>query len=486
MSHICVIDDKEILRDSLKTILGRENHKVTTFADPIEALAKIRTDQFDVILTDLRMPKMDGLALVKNLRDSGCEALVIVMTAYGTITLAVEAMKLGAFDFIQKPFEAQTIAVVIERALTHARLRADNEALRTSLKDCLCTRALIGSSETALRLCDQIAKVASSNATVLISGESGVGKELVASYIHRQSPRCDRPMLCLNCAALSAHLLESELFGHERGAFTGADRTRKGRFEIADGGTLLLDEVSEMELSLQAKLLRVLQEGQFERVGSSTTRHADVRIIATTNRDLSQWSSQKRFREDLYYRLNVLPIVVPPLRDRYEDVAELSAYFLQRAAQRDGRKALTLSSQAMSLFESYDWPGNVRELENLCTRASTLCTGTVITAELIRPWLEQGCGTAFQPVDSCCGTGFQPGDKGGACLTHPTQDPISGQSYPREGHILADMERKVIEQTLNRYGGHRAKSAKSLGMGVRTLTMKLKKWREEEVVMNSE
>jgi transcriptional regulator with GAF, ATPase, and Fis domain len=295
----------------------------------------------------------------------------------------------------------------------------------------------------------QIAQIARSDATVLIAGESGTGKELVAGSIHAQSARSDKPMLCLNCAALSGNLLESELFGHERGAFTGADRLRKGRFELADGGTLLLDEISEMALPLQAKLLRVLQEGEFERVGSSTTRKADVRIIATTNRDLEEWVAKKRFRGDLYFRLNVLPVHMPPLRSRGSDIRSLVEHFLKEAALRNGRQPLQLSDDACHVLQEYAWPGNVRELENLCQRAAVLVTDGVLTSDVIRSWL--------QP-DAASSTPF---------------------ANLRPGRMLEDVERWLIEKVLEENGGHRQRSAKTLGMGVRTLGLKLKQWREE-------
>ena len=295
----------------------------------------------------------------------------------------------------------------------------------------------------------QLERVAASQATVLITGESGTGKELAASFVHRASPRAERPMLCLNCAALSANLLESELFGHERGAFTGADRTRRGRFELADGGTLLLDEISELALPLQAKLLRVLQENEFERVGSSVTRRVAVRVIATTNRNLETQIARKRFRADLFYRLNVLPLTVPPLRERVEDLPALVEYFLKQAAVSEGCKLLRVTPEAMRLLAQYEWPGNVRELENLCRRAATLCQADVITAGQIEPWLS------------------------------PSSPGVEVLGSLREGRMLEDMERKLIERTLARFDGHRAKTAKALGMGVRTLGMKLKQWREE-------
>jgi two-component system response regulator HydG len=449
MARICVVDDKEMMRDSLASTLVREDHTVETFGDPCEAVPDIKGGRFEVVLSDLKMPKMDGLALIRELRTAGCETPVIMMTAFATVSTAVEAMKLGAFDYIQKPFEAQQLSVLIERAIEHARLRRENEALRASLSDLSRRRELVGSGAAMSELRGQLDRVAASHATVLITGESGTGKELAASYIHQASPRADRPMLCLNCAALSANLLESELFGHERGAFTGADRTRKGRFELADGGTLLLDEISEMALPLQAKLLRVLQDGEFDRVGSSTTRRADVRVIATTNRNLQEWVSKKRFRADLFYRLNVLPVRMPPLRERVEDIGELTEYFLREAAKADGSHALRISFSTVKLLKEYPWPGNVRELENLCRRASTLCTGSVMTPELIEPWLSA------------------------TTVSSESLGPL------REGRLLEDMERHLIQRTLAKYNGHRAKSAKALGMGVRTLGMKLKQWREE-------
>lgn len=453
MAHIAVVDDKEILRDSLMDALSREDHTVTTFADPTEALTQIKTQHFDVVLCDLKMPKIDGLALVRDLRAAGCETPVIVMTAFATVATAVEAMKIGAFDYIQKPFEVDAVAVLVERAIEHGRLRRENEALRAGLDDLRRRKSLVGSGAAMQALRSRLERVAASHDTVLLTGESGTGKELAAALIHRQSPRGDRPMLCLNCAALSANLLESELFGHERGAFTGADRTRKGRFELADGGTLLLDEISEMALPLQAKLLRVLQEGEFERVGSSATRRADVRVIATTNRNLEEWAARNRFRSDLYYRLNVLPVALPALRDRREDIPELVEYFLAQSASNDGSRPPIVTDDALRLLTQYAWPGNVRELENICRRAAILRVGDAVTADVVEPWL------------------------------HTLPSNANGNGLPlstlREGRMLEDMERHLIQQMLGKFGGHRVKTARALGMGVRTLGMKLKQWREE-------
>jgi transcriptional regulator with GAF, ATPase, and Fis domain len=299
-------------------------------------------------------------------------------------------------------------------------------------------------SRTLRALVPQIVKLGRSSATVLITGESGVGKEVVAKAIHYHSARADHAFLCVNCAALSAGVLESELFGHEKGAFTGADRQRKGRFELADGGTILLDEISEIDTRLQAKLLRVLQEKSFERVGSSVTRRADVRVLATTNRDLKECVREGRFREDLYYRLHVVPVAVPPLRERREDVLPLTEYFLRRGAARDGRPAKSVGHDARALLENYAWPGNVRELENLIERANVLAPGDTLTAEQLRPWLD------------------------GASIEDP--DDI------RAGMPLEDVERILIAKTLEMFGGHRVNTARALGIGVRTLTMKIKQW----------
>ncbi|MHC4445584.1 MAG: sigma-54-dependent transcriptional regulator [Planctomycetota bacterium] len=448
MGRVGVVDDNEMLRESIAQTLRGEDHVVATYGNPIEALEAVKAGSFDCIITDLKMPGMDGIKFMGQLRSLSCEVSVIVMTAFGTVETAVEAMKLGAFDYIQKPFEADRISLLVDRAIQHSMLRSENEALRRSLTDGE-VREMVGRTQAMQVLQDTIKRIAPSDSTVLIQGESGTGKEMIAREIHRNSLRADRPMLCLNCAALSANLLESELFGHERGAFTGADRLRKGRFELADGGTLLLDEVSEIPMALQAKLLRVLQEQQFERVGSSVTRSVDVRLIATTNRNLVESVAKKRFREDLYFRMSVLPINMPPLRERKEDIALLTEHFLRRSAGKTGLGMLEVDSSAMKLMQDYDWPGNIRELENLCERASVLVTDGKLTERVIAPWLSGSLSTES--------------------LMHNL----------RHGHILEDMERKLIEKTLADCNGHRAKTAAALGIGLRTLGLKLKRWRDE-------
>lgn len=449
MALVYVVDDNELLQDSLRETLRRDEHEVEVFSHPIDALSAMKRRRCHVIVSDLKMPRMDGITFLKEALALDAEVPVILMTAFGSVTSAVQAMKLGAFDYLQKPFEAMEIGLLVDRAYQHRCLKADNEALRASLSDGLPRRAMVGDSRSMRELRVRCQQLARSNATVLVTGDSGTGKELISREIHALSSRANRPFLAVNCAAISSNLLESELFGHERGAFTGADRERKGRFELAEGGTLLLDEISEMPLALQAKLLRVLQERQFERVGSSVTLAVDVRVIATTNRDLSDWVRRDKFREDLFYRLNVLPIEVPPLRDRRDDIPMLTDHFMARIAQRDGRQKTRLEPAAVRALRDYHWPGNIRELENICERAVVLGDSDVLRVSTVEAWLQ---GEITQ------------------------QDEFRNL---RPGFLLADMERQLIERTLVQFNGHREKTAKALGMGVRTLGMKLKKWQEQ-------
>lgn len=455
MAHVVVIDDQPLMRESLAQTLTLAEHKVTAHEDAQEALTYIRQRQPDIVLTDLRLPGMDGVALLREMRRLGLDVPVVLMTAYASVPTAVEAMKLGAFDYVQKPFNADEIAIVIERALRERTLVQENEVMQRTLEDTRRHRRLIGESPAMLPVLDKIQRLAQSSATVLITGESGTGKELIARAIHAASPRAARPMLCVNCAALNPTLLESELFGHEKGAFTGADRLRKGRFELADGGTLLLDEISEMELGLQAKLLRVLQEQEFERVGSSVTRRVDTRVVATTNRDLREWVARGRFREDLFYRLSVLTIDVPPLRERRSDVRPMLDYMLDSIQAREGRARPVLTPETINTLTEYVWPGNVRELENLCERLSVLEAGKTIRPDMLGGMLGTPLKTASAAAQSV--------------------------EY-RYGTILADAERDLVMKTLQRYGGHREKTARALGIGLRTLGLKLKKWRQEEMI----
>ncbi len=456
MDKVLVVDDKQMMRDSVSAVLVRAGFQPVVADDGASALELIARHRPAAVVTDLKMPGMDGLELLQHIVELDATMPVVLMTAYATIETAVTAMKRGAFDYVQKPFDGDELVICVKRAVEHRRLKRDNEALREAEHAAAPALPLIGESPAMLNVRRQIDQVAPSHGTVLITGESGCGKEVVARLVHAAGPRQDHTMLCVNCAALSTSLLESELFGHERGAFTGAEQMRKGRFELADGGTLLLDEVSEVSVPVQAKLLRVLQERQFERVGSSLTLTVDVRVIATTNRDLEQAVQSKDFREDLYFRLNVLPIHVPPLRQRVEDIPALAEHFLARQAQRDGRATKRFNKTALQLLADYHWPGNVRELQNICERAGVLAPETTITADLIEPWLG---GTVTAP----------------AMPTVHTADDVT----------LEELEREAIVRTLGRYNGHRRRTAKALGIGVRTLGLKLKKWKESNLVAQS-
>ncbi len=447
MARILIADDQELMRDSLATTLAREGHEIVACGDGAVAVSKLEGGRFDLLITDLKMPKLTGIELLAEAKRLRPDMPVVLMTAFATVQTAVEAMRLGAYDYIQKPFDGDEIKMLVDRTLEHSRLKLENQALR-SMAEVNCSRPLVGSCEIMAEVKKKIDLVAKSNATVLIRGESGTGKEVVARAIHAASQRHDRPMLAVNCAALSENLLESELFGHEKGAFTGADKLRRGRFELADGGTLLLDEISEIAPGLQAKLLRVLQESAFERVGSSLTQQVDVRVIATTNRNLEEEVAAGKFRQDLYYRLNVVPIELPALRHRVEDIPELAKHFLHLVAKRDKDAFRHIEPEAIRILQRYSWPGNVRELQNIIERAVVLETAPgLIRGETIEPWLKNG-EAATAAVQSLA------------------------------GKPLADIEKQVILSTLQQFRGHRIKTATALGIGVRTLGMKLKRWKE--------
>ena len=502
-TKVLVVDDKQMMRDSVGAILQRAGYTVVVAVNGEDGLAKIKKHRPAVVVTDLMMPEMNGLEMLEAIRETDQDLPVVLMTAYGTVGDAVKAMKEGAFDFVQKPFEGDQLIMVVRRAIEHRRLSQENDALKRDRSPGPREQgpALVGSSGPMRALAQQIRQVAQSSGTVLIQGESGTGKEVVARTIHAHSQRRDRIMLCLNCAALSSSLLESELFGHERGAFTGADQLRKGRFELADGGTLLLDEISEISPQLQAKLLRVLQEGQFERVGSSTSMRVDVRVIATTNRDLSRSVADGTFRQDLYYRLNVLPIAIPPLRQRTDDLPLLAEHFLTQVAMREGREAKRFDDEALALLAGYHWPGNVRELQNICERASVLCKDRRIPGGLIQPWLTarhdvftHAAPPAPTPAMSLNnGTGHADAAPLGSpplqvppALNQP--QPIAARYVPSAGSAvrsLEEVEREQIIQALGQFNGNRTRAAQALGIGVRTLGLKLKKWKELNLVAQS-
>ena len=445
MPRILVVDDDDFMRDSLLDTLRESGYDVAACAAAPAALEHLNAERWDVAISDLKMPGMSGLEFLAEARRLDASLPVLLITAHGTVETAVAAMKQGAFDYILKPFGADELRILVTKALEHRRLVEENEALRGELRRRDEDTPLLGDSASLRRVLDLISMVAAApgDPTVLIRGETGVGKELVARAIHYQSPRAERPFVCVNCAALSAGLLESELFGHEKGAFTGADRARAGRFEVAQGGTLLLDEVSEIDIQLQAKLLRVLQEKKFERVGSSKSITADVRVLATTNRDLEREVREGGFREDLYYRLNVVPVEIPPLRDRKDDIRLLAHHFLERAERRAGGTVRPLSAVSERQMLAYSWPGNVRELENLIERAVLLSTGDEVVLE---------------------------GLAGGAPTRRP-EDP--GRL---RGLSLEEIEKLMIVDTLRMHAGRQKPTAASLGIGERTLRDKIKKW----------
>ena len=475
---ILVVDDKQMMRDSVGATLQRAGYAIVVAHHGKAALEMVARHRPAAVITDLKMPEMDGLELLAKLKEADDQLPVVLMTAYGSVNDAVAAMKHGAFDFVQKPFEGEQLVVVIKRAVEHRQLVNENAALKSNARNLEEIPSLVGNSAAMRRVAQQIHQIGGSHGTVMICGASGTGKEVVARTLHEHSPRRDRVMLCLNCAALSANLLESELFGHEKGAFTGADSLRKGRFELADGGTLLLDEISEIDPRLQAKLLRVLQEGQFERVGSSVSQTVDVRVVATTNRDLAQSVASGEFRQDLYYRLNVLPMQLPPLSDRVDDIPLLVEYFLHKVALREGRDTKRFDAESIELMQAYSWPGNVRELQNICERASVLSRGQVIKGGLIQPWL----------VGLDAPVAALPQDPLGGPL--PQLPPITVAGRTRHEASLSvkpldEVEREQIVRTLGHFGGNRQRTAESLGIGVRTLGLKLKKWKEQNLVAQS-
>jgi DNA-binding NtrC family response regulator len=455
--RVLVVDDHASAREAVAEVLRQAQYDVVACASAIEALARLAGEKFDVVVTDLQMPGMDGLEFIREIMRRQFDVQVLMITAHASVESAVEAMRIGAFDYIEKPFDAlaleRSVAQACERHHVGEFLRNSQTASRNDAcpsPSRLDGPTLLGTSPAMQRLRERVAQIAATDETVLVCGESGTGKEMVARTIHVLSRRANGPLISLNCPALSAQLTESELFGHKRGAFTGADADRVGRFEAAHRGTILLDEVTEIDLNLQAKLLRVLQERSFERVGASETVSVDVRVIATSNRDLQAEIALGRFREDLYFRLAVVPIVLPPLRERENDVLVLADHFLMQASERLNRGPFVLEPAAREMLVKHTWPGNVRELQNIVTRACVLNQGEPITAESLRPWLQQN-GTT---------------ESSDAAVVHAGDLP--------EGLTLDEMERRLIVATLQRCDGHRAKAAEALGIGLRTLSGKLR------------
>jgi two-component system response regulator AtoC len=447
MQNVLVVDDEPIIRKFLVEALGRMGFAVQEAPDAAHALRLIKSETFDLIFTDIRMPALGGMELLRRVRADSPESVVVMMTAYATVESAVEAMKMGAFDYIIKPFSPDQIEMVTRRAAERQSLIEENRYLRSEILKEYGFGEIIGNTRVMHDIFEVIKKVANSRATVLVQGESGTGKELAARAIHYNSSRANAPFIKVNCAALPESLLESELFGHEKGAFTGAVTRRPGRFELAHRGTLLLDEVSEIPLGLQAKLLRVLQELEFERVGGTRPIKVDVRIVATTNRNLDEEIEAKRFREDLFFRLNVIPITLPPLRERLDDVPLLAQHFVERYCRENNRAPKRLVPEALDLMRRYGWPGNVRELQNVTERAVVLDADEVIRPEHL----------ALRPGGS--------------------EDSDADEIVDAVGITVAEMERRLILKTLRALGGNRGRTAEMLQISVRTLRNKLNQYR---------
>ena len=438
---VLVVDDERGNVESLEKIFAREAMRVLTAFDAKQALEVVRTHRVHVIVTDLMMPGTTGLELLRAVKQLAPDVEVVLMTAYGTVETAVSAMREGAYDFVEKPLKRMSIVKSVRKAAERQRLVAENKSLKDELK-ALTTREIIGSSPAWRRVIDVATQAAPSLATVLVLGESGTGKELLARYIHDRSQRIKGPFVAVNCAAIPETILESELFGHERGAFTGAVTKKEGRFARASGGTLFLDEIGELSLAVQVKLLRVLQEGEYEPVGGHTTK-ADVRVVAATNRDLLAEVHAGRFREDLYYRLNVIQVTAPPLRSRREDIPLLVDHFLGIYAKKNGKARMTPTRGAMERFLDYSWPGNVRELENVIERAVVLSRGDTLT--------EQDLPDAIAKAS-----------------------PEARGSLTFEiGTTLDDIELRVIKETLRHTKGDKGLAAQLLGISQRTIYRKL-------------
>ncbi len=388
--RILVVDDEMIVCESCKRILEEDRYDVDTALSGMEAFEKMRENPFDIVITDLKMPGVDGMEVLRTFRKEYPDAIVIMITGFSTVETAVEAMKLGAFDYIPKPFTPDEVSIVVKKAIEKKSLMLENIYLRQELQERYGFHNIVGKSKKMQEIYRIIAKVATTDSTVLIYGQSGTGKELIARAIHFNSPRREKQFVPVDCAVLSENLLESELFGHVRGSFTGAVTTKPGLFEVADGGTVFLDEVGNISLAIQAKLLRVLQEREFTPVGGTKAKKVDIRLIAATNKDLEKMIKEETFREDLYYRLNIVPIYLPPLRERHEDIPLLAVHFLKKYAEEMGKTIKGFTPEAMEKLIRYPWPGNVRELENVIERTVVMIEDEMVRVEhLILPGQEE-------------------------------------------------------------------------------------------------
>ncbi len=446
---ILIVDDEKNTREGLAKFLEGLNYDVETASGGEEALKKIEKERPDIVLTDIRMPEMDGTTLLEKIKAKYPEITVIMLTAYGTVENAVKAMKMGAFHYLMKPINLEEVEFLIKKAMAQQSLQEENRELRKELfRERFKEGEIIARSDKMKAVLEMVDQAAPTRSSVLLLGESGTGKELLAHRLHQKSPRKNLAFLAVHCAALTETLLASELFGHERGAFTGAVEKKLGRFELANGGTLFLDEISEIPLEMQVKLLRVLQEGEFERVGGTKTIRVDVRLICATNKDLNQEVRQGRFREDLFYRINVIPIKVPPLRERRQDIRPLIEYFVQQLSRLNRKKIEGIDEGAIACLENYDWPGNVRELKNVLERIIVLSRNTRLSLEDLPEDIKTGGRVSSE--NSGPKSEWNPGDAN-----------------------LQEMEKELIRVKLNEARGNKSKAAKKLGISRRTLYRKI-------------
>jgi DNA-binding NtrC family response regulator len=446
--QVLILEDEKVQADILRDILVSERMEVTSLSDPIKGLELLKENEFDLIVTDLKMPNIDGLEFLKRIKQFHPSTTVVVMTAYGTIETAVRAMREGAYDFVAKPFSKEQFVMTVKRAIKNIEMQNENHYLKGELRLQYQPEKVLGKSEAIQNVLKMVGRVAQDDkATVLITGETGTGKGVIARTIHYSGSRKEEPFIQVNCAAIPEGLLESEFFGHEKGSFTGAIANRAGRFESADGGTLFLDEIGELSASLQGKLLRVIETREFERVGGSKTIHVNVRIVAATNKRLQDEVKAGRFRDDLFFRLNVVPIHLPPLRERLEDIPILVEHFLEKS-HREGRKRLQISQEALQMLMRYDYPGNVRELENLLERAIILSDGSLIAP--------------------------------GEIYLEPTSEaapPPQTKTFKAAGRLAIETaERAMILEALHRNYWNKSRVAEDLGIDYKTLRMKIKKY----------
>ena len=448
---ILVVDDEQSMREFLEIMLKKEDYKVSLASNGEEVLKLLERDIFDLVLLDVRMPKMDGIAVLKKIKTLAAETIVIMITAYASHDTAVKAMKEGAYDYITKPFKIDEIKLIIKNALEKKNLQKENSLLKQVVRDRYHFDNIIGQSQKMQALYELLEKVSPTKTNILVTGESGTGKELVAKAIHYNSPRKDRPFVTLNCGAIPESLIESELFGHMKGAFTDAIATKKGLFEVADEGTLFLDEISELPLLMQVKLLRVLQDREFKRVGGTEDLRVDVRIIAATNKDLEEAVREKRFREDLFYRLNVIQIKLPPLRERTDDIPRLAMHFLKKYSAELNKPISTVSPEALRLLQDYAYPGNVRELQNIIERAVALEISQELTAQNLRSYLDDHLQMKKVGLDL---------------------------DIPREGleKFVEEIERTLLVKALDRTHGIKKKAAELLGINFRSMRYRLEKY----------